>query len=148
MEEGSGGLATDLVFYGGRYGAQFGNQQYTMRNLTFVGSHVGIQQLWSWGWTYKSLNFIDCEVGINMSSTTVGSVTLLDSKFANVGTALVTGRDPGSVTGQGSLVIESVEFVNVAAVLGGPGGEVILYGDSTSSLHEPGYMMVKFSLAL
>lgn len=143
MEEGSGGLANDLTFYGGRYGAQFGNQQYTMRNLTFIGSRVGIQQLWDWGWTYKSLNFIGCEIGINMSSSTVGSVTILDSKFTNVGTVLVTGRNLTSTAGQGSLIIEAVEFVNVDTVLRGQGGTTVLHGDSSGNLHEPGYIMVK-----
>lgn len=142
MEEGSGGLVSDLVFLGGSYGAQLGNQQYTMRNLTFVGSRIGIQQIWDWGWTYKSLAFVGCEVGINMSSTNVGSVVLLDSTFTNVATALLTGRDPASTTGQGSLVLEAVEFVNVKTVLEGPGGAVLLAGDSSGGLYEPGYVMV------
>jgi hypothetical protein len=32
---GSGGFMNDLVFYGGMNGVLFGNQQYTVRNLTF-----------------------------------------------------------------------------------------------------------------
>lgn len=143
VEEGSGGLMNDLMFYGGKYGAQFGNQQYTMRNLTFVGSQVGINQLWDWGWTYKSLNFVNCGIGINMSSSAVGSVTVLDSSFSNVRTALVTGRDPASTNGQGSLILESVDFVNVETVLAGPGGQTLLAGNSAGRLFEPGYVMVR-----
>ena len=35
MENGSGGFLGDLVFNGGNIGATFGNQQFTVRNLTF-----------------------------------------------------------------------------------------------------------------
>lgn len=120
MGEGSGGLVNDQVFYGGKYVAQFGNQQYTMRNLTFIGSQVGIGQIWDWGWTYKSLKLHRLHrrrLGVDISSADVSSVTVLDSKFTNVGTALVTGRDLANTTGQGSLVIEAVDFMNVGTVL-------------------------------
>ncbi|KAL2168748.1 hypothetical protein VTG60DRAFT_6857 [Thermothelomyces hinnuleus] len=58
MEEGSGGMMADLIFHGGKYAARFGNQQYTMRNLTFYGCDTAIEQLWNWGWTYKSLKVV------------------------------------------------------------------------------------------
>jgi hypothetical protein len=53
IEEGSGGFVTDLIFYGGAQGLNVGNQQFTMRNLTFYNSQTAIMQLWDWGWTYK-----------------------------------------------------------------------------------------------
>ncbi|KAK3367323.1 pectate lyase superfamily protein-domain-containing protein [Lasiosphaeria ovina] len=139
MEEGSGGLMNDLVFYGGEYGARFGNQQYTMRNLTFYGSRTAILQIWNWGWTYKSLNFINCDVGINMSTADVGSLTLLDSKFINVSKALVTGRNPGNTTGRGSLMVENVEYTFVPTVLEGPGEQVLLLGDPSGTVYDLGY---------
>ncbi|KAL2134977.1 hypothetical protein VTI74DRAFT_10204 [Chaetomium olivicolor] len=139
MEEGSGGMMTDLVFYGGKYGARFGNQQYTMRNLTFYGSDTAIDQIWNWGWTYKSLKVVGCRVGINMSSSDVGSVTLLDSLFADVGTAMITGRTPGNNTGLGSLVIQNVEYKNVPTVLQGADGQPLLLGDPSGSVYDGGY---------
>ncbi|KAK4133566.1 glycoside hydrolase family 55 protein [Trichocladium antarcticum] len=139
MEEGSGGMITDLVFHGGKYGARFGNQQYTMRNLTFYGSDTGIEQIWNWGWTYKSLRFFGCNVGINMSSWDVGSVTLLDSSFVNVTTALVTGRNPGIDTGIGSLVVQNVEYRNVPTVLKGRDGQPLLLGDPNGTVRDGGY---------
>ncbi len=56
IESGSGGILNDLVFYGGLYGAVFGNQQFTVRNLTFNNAATAIYQLWDWGWTYKSIS--------------------------------------------------------------------------------------------
>ncbi|KAK1776428.1 pectate lyase superfamily protein-domain-containing protein [Copromyces sp. CBS 386.78] len=138
MEEGSGGMLADLVFYGGKQGAQFGNQQYTMRNLTFYGSKTAIMQLWNWGWTYKSLNIYDCEVGINMSSNAVGSVTLLDSRFVNVQTAMTTFRGATHANSTGSLVVENVDYVNVPIVLQGPDGP-LLRGNPSGLVHDAGY---------
>lgn len=45
LEEGSGGFMTDLVFEGGLYGMNQGNQQFTMRNLTFRGCNTAISQI-------------------------------------------------------------------------------------------------------
>jgi len=142
MEEGSGGLLTDLIFVGGKYGAQFGNQQYTMRNLTFYKAETAILQIWNWGWTYKSLNIIDCQVGINMSSESVGSATLLDSQFINVPVAVITGHDPSNSTSRGSLVVENVMYTHVTTVLQGPKGKVLLLGDATGTVYDGGYATV------
>jgi hypothetical protein len=143
MEEGSGGMMTDLSFHGGKIGARFGNQQYTMRNLSFYGSDTAIQQIWNWGWTYKSLNIVGCRVGINMSSTDVGSITLLDSSFENVTTALITGKTPGNATGLGSLVIQNVMYTNVPTVLQGANGQPFLLGDADGTVYDGGYARVR-----
>lgn len=145
MEEGSGGMMTDLVFHGGKIGARFGNQQYTMRNLSFYGSDTAIDQIWNWGWTYKSLKIVNSRVGINMSSLDVGSVTLLDSSFVNVSTALITGRNPGNTTGLGSLVIQNVEYENVPTVLAGADGKPLLLGESSGTVYDWGYARVSSS---
>jgi glucan 1,3-beta-glucosidase len=50
MDNGSGGFMTDLVFNGGQYGAFFGNQQFTTRNLTFNGCQTAIFMNWNWIW--------------------------------------------------------------------------------------------------
>jgi glucan 1,3-beta-glucosidase len=41
---------TDLTFYGGLNGAVFGNQQFTVRNMTFHNAVTAISHLWDWGW--------------------------------------------------------------------------------------------------
>lgn len=143
MEEGSGGMLTGLVFYGGQYGAQFGSQQYTVRNLTFHGSQTAILQVWNWGFTYKSLNINDCEIGLNMSSPDVGSVTLLDSSFTNVDTAIIVGRHNSSASGLGSLLIQNVKYTNVPTVMKDLDGNQVLAGNASGALFECGYAKVR-----
>ena len=48
MDNGSGGFMTDLTFNGGKYGAFFGNQQFTTRNLTFNGCQTAVFMNWNW----------------------------------------------------------------------------------------------------
>ena len=43
---GSGGFMNDLVFYGGMFGMNQGNQQFTMRNLTFHNCKTAINTFW------------------------------------------------------------------------------------------------------
>lgn len=120
MEEGSGGLLNDLVFYGGQYGAQLGNQQYTTQNMTFYNCQTAIQQLWNWFWIYKGLNVVNCETGIEMTAPSVGSAIILDSLFYNTETAISTNANitkPGNMTSQDSLIFENVAFINVGTVL-------------------------------
>jgi hypothetical protein len=146
IEEGSGGFLNDLIFYGGQYGAQLGNQQYTMRNLSFIGSKVGIQQLWDWGWTYKSLKFQNCGVGIDMSTTDVGSVTLIDSTFTQVNRALIVARRPPAANaGRGSIVIEGNKYVQVPVLMAYNDGTVVLAGSLTKTIDGPGWIRVSLS---
>jgi glucan 1,3-beta-glucosidase len=42
MDNGSGGFMSDLTFNGGKYGAFFGSQQFTTRNLTFNNCKTAI----------------------------------------------------------------------------------------------------------
>ena len=48
MDNGSGGFMTDLTFNGGKYGAFFGNQQFTTRNMTFNNCQTAIFMNWNW----------------------------------------------------------------------------------------------------
>ncbi|KAF7550788.1 hypothetical protein G7Z17_g5481 [Cylindrodendrum hubeiense] len=125
IEEGSGGLLNDLYFYGGGNATVLGNQQYTARNLWFHDADVAIWMTWNWGWTFKSAVFKGCRVGIKMDDVShgVGSITIIDSWFENVATAISTTRmTSGSAGSGGSFVMENVHFENVNDVLLGPGG--------------------------
>jgi glucan 1,3-beta-glucosidase len=53
----------DLIFYGGLNGAVFGNQQFTVRNLTFYNAVTAIDQIWDWGWTYTGITIVNCTTG-------------------------------------------------------------------------------------
>ena len=115
MENGSGGFMTDLTFNGGLFGAFWGNQQFTTRNLTFNYCQTGIFMNWNWVWTIKSATFNSCGLGIDManspSNQTVGSVLVLDSRFRNTSPAIKTAFSSNSTpeTG-GTLVIDNVDF--------------------------------------
>lgn len=129
IEEGSGGLLNDLAFYGGGNATVLGNQQYTARNLWFSGADVAIFIPWNWGWTYKSLYIENCRVGIQMDgqSLSVGSITVVDSWFQGVVTAISTTRLSTGVLGSsGTVAMENVRFENVEAVLTGPNGVDVL----------------------
>ena len=98
IESGSGGFMTDLVFYGGLYGGDFGNQQFTMRNLSFYNSVTAINQLWDWGWTYYGINIVNCSVGLNMSTggttaQSVGSITFFDSTITDTTIGILTATN-------------------------------------------------------
>ncbi|KAF7557490.1 hypothetical protein G7046_g6044 [Stylonectria norvegica] len=125
IEEGSGGLLNDLYFYGGGNATVLGNQQYTARNLWFFNSDVAILVTWDWGWTYKSIVFKNCRVGIMMDegAKSVGSITIIDSWFENVNTAITTTRLSNGVWGSsGTFAMENVQFQNVNNIVVGPNG--------------------------
>ena len=125
IEEGSGGLLNDLVFHGGGNATVLGNQQYTARNLWFFNADVAISMPWDWGWTFKSLYIKDCRVGIQMDprSLSVGSVTVIDSWFENVGTAIASTRaSSGTLGSAGTVAMENVYIQNVNIALSDSSG--------------------------
>jgi len=128
IEEGSGGFMTDLVFNGGNYGFNVGNQQFTTRNLTFNNVNTAINQLWDWGWTYKSVKINNCRVGLNVSAggpaaVNVGSITLFDSEITNTPIGITTSRtDSSEPAAAGALYLENVKLNNVGVAVLGPNG--------------------------
>ncbi|KAI0973486.1 glycoside hydrolase family 55 protein [Xylaria arbuscula] len=141
IEDGSGGFMNDLIFYGGKYGAVFGNQQFTVRNLTFYDAVTAISQIWNWGWTYQGISVNNCTVGLDMATRdasnkeVVGSATFFDSSFTNTKIAFNISRSANSSpTTGGSLAIENVSINNVrTAVYYGPTQGTLLAGTTGSS---------------
>jgi len=131
---------TDLVFYGGLYGFNVGNQQFTTRNLTFYNCVTAINQLWDWGWTYKSVSINNCQVGFNISANgpsavNIGSITLIDSSIKNTPLGIVTSRtDDSEPAAAGSLYLENVKIENVQTAVAGPNGTVYLAGSPGQSV--------------
>ncbi|KAI0433794.1 glycoside hydrolase family 55 protein [Xylaria sp. FL1042] len=140
IEDGSGGFMNDLVFYGGLYGAVFGNQQFTVRNLTFYDAVTAISQIWNWGWTFQGISVNNCTTGLDMATRdatkeVVGSATFFDSSFTDTKYAFNISRNADSTprTG-GSLAIENVSLKNVGtAVYYGPTKATLLAGTTGSS---------------
>ena len=145
IESGSGGFMGDLSFTGGLYGLQVGNQQFTMRNLKFDGCVNAINQIWDWGWTYKSLSINNCQVGIAMGSRstetgllTVGSVVVVDSVFSNTPVGIATNRTSTDDAAEGgeaanSVILDNVKFNNVAQPVTGPGDVTVLADSSVNT---------------
>ncbi|KAI0188725.1 glycoside hydrolase family 55 protein [Xylaria flabelliformis] len=141
IEDGSGGFMSDLTFYGGKYGAVFGNQQFTVRNISFYNAVTAINQIWNWGWTFQGILVSNCTVGLDMATRdadnkeVVGSATFFDSSFIDTKIAFNISRNASSTprTG-GSLAIENVSIKNVGtAVQYGPTQAALLAGTTGSS---------------
>ncbi|KAL2022498.1 hypothetical protein VTK56DRAFT_5105 [Thermocarpiscus australiensis] len=135
MDNGSGGFMVDLTFNGGQYGAFFGNQQFTTRNLTFNNCQTAIFMNWNWAWTFQDVKINNCQVGIDMSNggpqgQTVGSVLLLDSQFTNTPIGIKTAYDPSSPQTNGTLILDNVDMTGTSqAVFNEDTGAVILPGN-------------------
>lgn len=117
-----------------------GNQQFTMRNLTFVGAKTAISQLWDWGWTYSGLTIRDCDVGLNISNMdgpriSTASIVLIDSEITNTRVGIVTARQAsGNNPSQGNtLIVENVRLSNVQTAIQGPSNSTLLAGTSSST---------------
>ncbi|KAK3987477.1 pectate lyase superfamily protein-domain-containing protein [Cladorrhinum sp. PSN332] len=134
MDNGSGGFMVDLTFNGGRYGAFFGNQQFTTRNLTFNNCKTAIFMNWNWAWTFQDVHINNCDVGIDMSnggpdSQTVGSVLMVDSTFTNTKIGIKTAYNPQSPQTNGTLILDNVDMSGTqTAVFNNATGEAILPG--------------------
>ncbi|PQE18638.1 Glucan 13-beta-glucosidase protein [Rutstroemia sp. NJR-2017a BVV2] len=114
MDNGSGGMLVDLTFNGGKFGAFFGNQQFTSRNLTFNNCQTAIYMNWNWLWTLQNIQINNCGIGLDMSSgsssaRTVGSVTLLDSTISNTPVG-IRAWSPDNKWTNGTLVVDNVDF--------------------------------------
>lgn len=118
MENASGGFMSALSFRGGKHGAWLGNQQFTLRNASFVDCATAIYQHWGWTWTYMDVRIARCGVGLALGEFPdggqgVGAATLVDWSVADTPVA-VHYTAPG-----GRLVIDQVATHNVGELIGG-----------------------------
>ncbi|KAF9531336.1 glycoside hydrolase family 55 protein [Crepidotus variabilis] len=140
MENGSGGVMTDLTFNGGKFGIWGGNQQFTLRNITVNNTHTAIYSLWNWGWTYQDIKFHDCQVGfeiatggITLDNQTAGAQAIIDANIKNTPIFIRTSQ-PSSGSLAGSIVLNNVKLTNVPIVVGALDGSVVLAGTTPSSI--------------
>ena len=151
MESGSGGFMTDLVFYGGKIGAFFGNQQFTSRNLTFHGCQTAIRQIWNWSWLYKSLSINNCQIGIDLSvqqgqNESVGSITLLDTHFSNTNIGLKTSANEQSLPpSAGQILLDNVLFDQTPIAIQSSTGQTILQGNQLIQSWGQGHLYLSSS---
>lgn len=99
MENASGGFMSDLHFRGGKYGAWLGNQQFTVRNASFVDCATAIYQHWGWTWVYMDVRISRCGIGLDLGpfpidGQGVGAAMLIDWAVSDTPVA-VRYQQPG-----------------------------------------------------
>lgn len=134
MDNGSANFLEDLIFIGGSVGFFAGNQQFTMRNLTFINCQTAIYQNWNWLFTWKEITINNCTVGIDMTQggaePTTGSLILQDSVMNGVTTgALTLFTNSTSPTSAGTFIIDNVDYIDTPVALAYPNGTVLLEGN-------------------
>ena len=136
MENGSGGFMTDLIFNGGNYGAFFGNQQFTVRNLVFNDCNTAMYMIFAWVWSFKSLTINNCNVGIDISQggpedQAIGSIILSDSTISNTNVGILTAFTSDSQpSAAGTLILDNVDFPSTPVAVG-RGSTTVLEGSGT-----------------
>ncbi|KAK0185857.1 exo-beta-1,3-glucanase [Armillaria mellea] len=134
MENGSGGLMSDLEFNGGKYGMWVGNQQFTVRNVKFNGVNTAVFAMWNWGWTFQSVTINNCQVGFDvvtggkgLGRQTVGAEAIID---ATVSQTDIFIRSSAASNGSldGSLVLQNIHLTNVPVIVGTGDGALVLPG--------------------
>ncbi|VDC01655.1 unnamed protein product [Peniophora sp. CBMAI 1063] len=137
MENGSGGFMGDLVFNGGKYGAYFGNQQFTARNLTFNNANTAVYANWNWGWTFQGLTINNAQVGfeVNIGDVSgtpqgVGAEAIIDAVVTN--TPVFLQRTKTQSTLDGSIVLSNIKLTSVPTAVGVDDGTVLLAGGTTT----------------
>lgn len=89
---------------------------------------------------WKSITVRNSDVGFRLtpedgSGGHIGSATIMDSSFTNVGTAvLIAPLDPGVASGSTGLVIDNVAFSNVQKGVADTSGHTLLGGDGKVDL--------------
>lgn len=96
-----------------------GNQQFTSRNIKVNGAQTAIVLGWDWGWTFKTLEINNCQIGLDISAggstgQSVGSASVLDAKITNTPVGILTGTSLNSQPKtSGSLVLDNIHLTNV-----------------------------------
>ena len=130
MEDGSGGLISDLVFEGGLFGMWVGNQQFTSRNITIRNTSVAAIYLnWDWVWTFIGLTIENSPVGIDLGSAT-GTLVVLDSTFSGIQTSAIRTNyyNASSDVGANSIYLENFTYQ-----MNTPGSTKAIVSDGTTT---------------
>ncbi|KAF7322584.1 hypothetical protein HMN09_00036900 [Mycena chlorophos] len=139
MENGSGGFMGDLTFNGGKFGMWVGNQQFTVRNVTFNNPQTAVYMNWNWGWTFQGVTINSASVvgfdvatgGLTNSDQTAGAEAIIDATASNTPIFLRTSTASNGKLG-GSVVLNNVKLNNVPTAVGVVGGAVVLSGGTTT----------------
>ncbi len=103
-------------------GINMNNQQYIVKSSTFNGCNVGIFVSHCFDCVFQNLQFQNCGTAIDMSSSSDGSVALIDSSITTSGTGVKT-----LATGNGdhSLVIENLQVSSIGSTVIASGKTIV-----------------------
>ena len=141
VEDGSAGFVTDITFNGGNIGAAVGNQQFTMRNLTFQNCNTAVSLGFDWSWTFQGINIHNCQLGFDVSvgapsSLGVEGMIIIDSSVTNTPVFVKSGRisDNPNPTAGDSVILENIQVSNVTQAVAGPSGQTLFAGPGTGTI--------------
>ena len=124
----------DLVIHGGNIGLDVGNQQFTVRDVTIIGSNTGVRMSWNWGWNFQGITIRNARVGFDVKTGStlndqdqgVGGVAIMDGIISD--TPIFYRSSLPSTHLQGSLVLNNIKLTNVQSVVAVLNGKTILRG--------------------
>ena len=100
-ENGSGDQISDVVFSGGDVGLYGGAQHFTAQRLRFDGCDTAVHVFGDEGWVWKSVTMTSMNVGFRFVAIdptgSVGSASIMDSSFTNLGTAVLVSPPSAAV---------------------------------------------------
>jgi len=140
LEGGSAGFMSDLVFVGGLYGMNVGNQQYTMRNISISNAVTAFSLFFDWGWTMAGATINNCSVGFDISAVPTDqsdhAFMVIDSTISHTGIAFNTSFNPANnlPASGGTLIIENVKVTKVPTAVLGFGAAVLYAGPHTGTI--------------
>ncbi|GJJ08010.1 hypothetical protein Clacol_002217 [Clathrus columnatus] len=112
MENGSGGFFGDLVFNGGKFGIWVGNQQFTIRNVTFNNAQTG---------------------GTSQSDQTAGAEAIIDATVTNTPIFIETTQTSNGKLA-GSILLDNVLLSNVPTAVKTAQGNVVFAGPGSGTI--------------
>lgn len=135
MENGSGGLITGVAFHGGFIGLRAGNQQFTIKNLTFDKCRIAVQAIWDWTFLWTHLKITGADIGIDLinqdlkntqSPQQTFAYLLLDSEIS-AGTG-IRSNPFMNTDGYAQITLDNVDFAGCETAIKETTGAAILAG--------------------
>ncbi|KAI1378301.1 pectin lyase-like protein [Hypoxylon crocopeplum] len=133
LENGSGGVISDVVFQGGNIGFFAGSQQFTATNLRFVSCLTAVKHPWNWGFLWKTIYVSSCLIAFDCSDynsaahQNTGSITVLDSLFKDVPQVILVPQPPSE---RPAIVLDNISIVNSPVVVQTKDGDIMLQGST------------------
>jgi glucan 1,3-beta-glucosidase len=135
MENGSGGLITGVKFHGGFVGLRAGNQQFTIKNLTFDKCRTAIQAIWDWTFLWSNIKITGATIGIDLINQDLKNNQAPQQTFAYLlldsAISAQTGirSNPFMATdGYAQVTLDNVDFAGSGTAIMETTGNVVLAG--------------------